>query len=57
MKENKKNYFSFEIYLKRNENDDLNVLNENIENMLKIAINDLSFDLNNEIVSLTKSKK
>ena len=31
MKENKKNYFSFEIYLKRKENDDLNALNENIK--------------------------
>lgn len=57
MKSNKKNYFSFEIYLKRNENDDLSDLKNNIENMFKSILNELSFNLNNEMFSLTKSKK
>ena len=57
MKVNKKNYFSFEFYIRRNEcTDELSNLNEIMYNTFKNVINDLSNELSNDFI-LTKSKK
>ena len=57
MNMNKKNYFSFEFYIKRYDcNSNLYDLNEVIESLFKDTINDLSNKLNNDFI-LTKSKK
>ena len=57
MKINKKNYFSIEIYIRRNDCDeDLFSLKKDIEYNFKHLFNELSLSLNNDCFKLTKSK-
>jgi hypothetical protein len=58
MQLNKKNYFSFEFYIKRNECEtELKYLNNDIESLIKELINELSIHLKNDNFILTKNKK